>query len=239
MKAASRRRGGRTSRFTREDGGRSNGAVAAATHEIREMIRRRELLPGEPVRQQDIAERLEVSRVPIREALHALEKEGLLSHERNRGYFVAKFSADQLDQIYLMRRLFETALMKHLVWPDEQQLSEIAAINAELDEAAEAGEVVKVARLNRQFHEAIFVLSPLATVHQEVNRLWGMSDPYRAFFLAGPSRRDIAMEHEEIIDALRRRDVKELVDALDRHRAKAQDEVTTMLGKPSSLSEIA
>jgi DNA-binding GntR family transcriptional regulator len=216
-----------------------SGAVATAADAIRDMIRRRELLPGEQVRQQEMAERLEMSRVPIREALHALEKERLLHHWPNRGYFVAKLSTRQLEQIYLMRRLLETALLEQLVWPDEDQLKAITAINKELAKAAEAGDVSRVAVLNRSFHEAIFRLSPLETVHQEVNRLWEMSDSYRAFYLAGPSRHQTATEHDEIIDALRRHDLGKLVKALNRHRRRALDEVGTMIGEPTVAAGVS
>ena len=213
-----------------DDGARPDGAVAAAAESIRDMIRRRELLPGEPVRQQDMAERLEVSRVPVREALNSLEREGLLRHERNRGYFVAKLSAAQLAQIYLMRQLLETALVRQLAWPDKEQLNAIAAINAGLAEAARTGQLSQVALLNREFHQAIFGLSPLDTVHREVNRLWDMSDSYRAFYLAGPSRHHTAAEHDGIIDALRRRDLDTLIYRLDQHRQRAVDEVGMMIG---------
>jgi DNA-binding GntR family transcriptional regulator len=216
-----------------KDGTRSPGAVAAVIEGLREMIRSRDLLPGEPVRQQDMAERLGVSRVPVREALHALETEGLLLHRPNQGYFVAKFSADQLNQIYLMRRLLETALVQQTSWPDERELAAITAINDELARAAEEAQIGLVVQLNRQFHEAIFALSPMETVHQEVSRLWDLSDSYRAFYLAGPSRLRTAAEHEEMIDALRKQDLARLLDAMDRHRLEAQDEVGAMLGGPT------
>lgn len=216
-----------------KNGGRSPGAVAAVIEGVREMIRTRELMPGEPVRQQDMAERLGVSRVPVREALHALQTEGLLLHRPNQGYFVAKISTDQLNQIYLMRRLLETALIQHISWPDEEQLAAITSINNELGRAAEEGQIGLVVQLNRQFHEAIFALSPMETVHQEISRLWELSDSYRAFYLAGPSRHRTASEHEEIIAALRKCDLEHLLDALDRHRMEAQEEVGAMLGGPS------
>ncbi|MDQ4110205.1 MAG: GntR family transcriptional regulator [Actinomycetota bacterium] len=209
------------------------GAAEAAAESIREMIRRRELLPGEPVRQQDMAERLEVSRVPIREALNSLQKEGLLRHVRNRGYFVAKLSSAQLGQIYLMRELLETALLSEIVWPDDDAIDALAAINSELASAAEKEQPGRVATLNREFHEAIFSLSPLDLIHIEVNRLWQMSDSYRAFYLAGPSRHHTAVEHDGIIEALRARDRDLLVGRLNEHRARARNEVGAMLGGPA------
>jgi DNA-binding GntR family transcriptional regulator len=209
------------------------GAVATAVAAIRDMIRVRELLPGEPIRQQDMARRLGMSRVPVREALHALQTEGIVSHSRHQGYFVAKFSADELAQVYLMRRLLETALLEHLDWPEPERLREIAAINDELAAAAEAGDVALVVVLNRRFHDAIFALSPLRTVHREVNRLWEMSDSYRALYLYARSARvRIADEHRSMLAALERRDLAALLEAVDRHRAVAREEVSAMLGGP-------
>jgi DNA-binding GntR family transcriptional regulator len=216
----------------------ATSAVATAVEAIRMMIRQGELPPGGQVRQQDMAERLDMSRVPIREALHTLKTEGLLRHDPNRGYSVARFNADQLRQVYLMRGLLERALLEHLAWPDEAQLAEITAINAELARAAQTGEVAELAVLNRQFHQAIFKLSPLELVHDEINRLWEMSDSYRAFYLAGPSRYRTVTEHQVMIDALRRHDLEGLLDTMDRHRTEAQEEVSAMLSPIGAMAPL-
>jgi DNA-binding GntR family transcriptional regulator len=194
------------------------------------MIRRRELLPGEPVRQQDMATRLQVSRVPIREALHSLEKEGLLKHERNRGYFVAKLSAVELTQINVMAQVLESAMMKEFEWPNEKQLKFLIATNKRLGAAARAGQTAQLAILNREFHEAIWSLSTLELIHREVKRLWDMADSYRSLYLAGPASLQIAQEHEGIIDALQRRDIKLLSKRLIEHRGHALDDVSLMFG---------
>jgi DNA-binding GntR family transcriptional regulator len=96
--------------------------------------------------------------------------------------------------------------------------------------AAAAGEVAVVVQLNREFHEAMFGLSPLKTVHREVRRLWEMSDSYRALYLYGPARERIAAEHQAMLDALAAHDLDALIAATDRHRGVAQEEVAAMLG---------
>jgi DNA-binding GntR family transcriptional regulator len=207
------------------------GAAATAVGAIRELITRRELLPGEPIRQEDMARRLGMSRVPVREALRALHSEGIVRHSRHQGYFVAKFRVAELEQIYLMRTVLERALLERLVWPEPERLEAIAAINRELARAAEDGEVTLVVELNRRFHDAIFELSPLTTIHREIRRLWEMSDSYRALYLYGRAARvRIAAEHQLMLDALARRDLDALLEALDHHRAVAQEEVAAMLG---------
>lgn len=206
------------------------GAVTTALEAIRELIRQRELLPGEPIRQQEMAERLGLSRVPVREALHALQTEGIVHHRPNQGYFVAKFSADQLEQIYLMRRVLEQALLARITWPTRDQLAELTAMNDLVRRAAEQGEVGLVVDMNRRFHEAIFALASLDTVQQEIRRLWDMSESYRALYLYGPSRLRIAAEHQVMIESLRTHDLAGLLTVADRHRSAAEEEIAAMLG---------
>jgi len=126
--------------MARPDGAPAINAGMTVVEGIRDLIQRRELLPGEPVRQQDMAERLNVSRVSVREAPRALETEGLLRHRPNQSYFVMKFDVGQLNQMYLMRRLLETALLRDIIWPDDVPPRAINAINEELRQASHDGE---------------------------------------------------------------------------------------------------
>jgi DNA-binding GntR family transcriptional regulator len=80
-----------------------------------------EIAPGEQLRQDDLAELLSVSRVPVREALHALTELGLLSHERHPGFFVAKRS--RRVQIARLLELTETDLINSIEWPDVAMLA--------------------------------------------------------------------------------------------------------------------
>src|SRR3984885_13098997 len=79
---------------------------------IREMVLSGELLPGQKVHQGELAEQLNVSRIPVREALATLRAEGILVHKPNTGFTVARFSSEDLSEIYLMRRLLETEVIR-------------------------------------------------------------------------------------------------------------------------------
>ena len=79
----------------------------AVLGEIRRAIMSRELQPGERVRQEQLAERLNVSRVPVREALKVLEAEGQVTYQAHRGYTVVALSLEELEEIYLARSLLE------------------------------------------------------------------------------------------------------------------------------------
>lgn len=199
--------------------------------EIRRLIRDRQLLPGEPIRQQEMAERVGTSRVPVREALRVLQTEGILQHTHHKGYVVAKFSANELNQIYLMRHLLETALLREIEWPDADRLAVITELNRKIAAAADDGDVTSMVELNRHFHDMIFGSSRLQLLHREVRRLWSISDSYRALYLYGRSARaKIADEHETILARLRAHDLEGLLAALDAHREQAQTDVVALLG---------
>ena len=85
-------------------------AQEAVLAEIRRLIVSGELAPGAPVRQEAVAERLGVSRVPVREALKVLEGEGHVVYAAHRGYVVAELSVDDLTEVYRLRELLEAAL---------------------------------------------------------------------------------------------------------------------------------
>jgi len=208
----------------------ADGAAGAVAETIRSRIRRLELHPGEPIRQQDMAAELGVSRVPVREALGMLAAEGILDHDRHRGYSVAKLTTSELEQIYFMRRPLETALLRDIRWPDTELLRSLRALNDEIQHAAERTDVGTFIELNRRFHDTIFELSTLRLIHREVRRLWAMAAAYQAMYVYGPDRHRIVSEHREILDALERQDREALVAAIDAHRMGAHDDVGAMLG---------
>jgi DNA-binding GntR family transcriptional regulator len=201
-----------------------------AIEALRAMIVRRQLAPGAQIRQVELASRLGLSRSPLRQALSALETEGLVTHEQQRGYFVARMSVDHLSQIYRMRELLETELLRSVRVPEAAELAPLAAHNDEISAAMADGDVAGMLVANRAFHFGLFELSPLGAIRQDVERLWNTSEPYRATYLWLPTtRRRIIREHEQMLAALVRGDRTRLVQIADRHRGAARAAVTELL----------
>src|SRR5262245_28987329 len=101
---------------------------------LRELVHDGVLLPGQPIRQAAIAEQLGISRVPVREALKNLEAEGLVEPSPSGGFVVARLSADELSQIYLMRRLLETELLRRITSVPEAELGALTELNGRMAE---------------------------------------------------------------------------------------------------------
>ena len=82
---------------------------------LRDEILRGEIAPGAALRQEELAERFGVSRLPVRDALMRLEAQGLVHVYPNRGAFVISLSADEVREIYEMRLLLEGDIIERAV----------------------------------------------------------------------------------------------------------------------------
>ncbi|WP_037236995.1 GntR family transcriptional regulator [Rhodococcus wratislaviensis] len=191
-----------------------------AAAQIRGLIIDRVLLPGEKIRQVDLAEKIGVSRSPLREALRTLEAEGVVSYEANRGYVVARLDDNDLEQIFDMREMLEAKLLKTISRPDPDCLRRLKEANDRMMEAIEARDVAKVLHWNREFHFGIFDLSPLNQFRREVQRLWQLSEGYSAswWWRTPDADKRINREHKAIIAALRKYDIEGLIALCDEHR---------------------
>jgi DNA-binding GntR family transcriptional regulator len=204
----------------------NKGAVERLQRELRGRIARGQLLPGEQIRQEEMAEEFGVSRVPLREALTILADQGLLEHHLNRGYFVAKRMPEELYQLHCMLDLLETELIKSMDWPTRDEVSELRSLNRQMSALASRPDWTDMIALNRQFHFKVFGLTHYQLILREVERLWTMTDVYIAGKLALPeARRRTVQEHEDIVDALADRDKKALATATRLHRSNAAEGV--------------
>ncbi|MEU1525449.1 GntR family transcriptional regulator [Nocardia rhamnosiphila] len=211
--------------------GRDNERAAArVVAEIERLIVTGELLPGQPIRQVVMAERLGVSRLPIREALRQLAAEGLVRHEHNVGYTVARLQQSDFDQIYLMRAALEPEIVTALPGFDDEALAEVRRLADLVVDAAERGDLLGMRLHNHTFHFAIFDRSPLSLVVAEVRRLWTLAMPYHAAYLYDPAARDrVVAEHEKMIDALAAHDNDRLVELMEQHRRGGEASTGLML----------
>lgn len=187
--------------------------------ELRKQILRGELLPGEQIRQEEIAAQLRISRVPVREALSVLASEGLLTHRRHQGYFVTKRSSEDLAQIGLMLTLLEGELTRTIEWPTDSFIAELRSLNQRMAELVDDEAWVDMVAINHEFHLRIFGLSPLQLVLDEVKRLWMLADAFIAIDYATPDRRRRTVaQHERIIKALAAHHRDRLTKSISDHR---------------------
>jgi DNA-binding GntR family transcriptional regulator len=168
-------------------------------------IRSGELQPGARLRETDLAERLGISRTPVREAIRQLEADGLVVHLPRQGATVRSLDYAEVIELYEMRAVLEgTAARLAARAASELELAELWALNAEL---AAAPPGAHARELNRQFHRTLLdaaknrFLVKAMSVLQKTMLIMGPTT------LANPSRAaDALAEHARVLAALKNRD---------------------------------
>ncbi|HSK91437.1 MAG TPA: GntR family transcriptional regulator [Euzebyales bacterium] len=175
--------------------------------------------------QADIAEQLQVSTTPVREALRDLATEGLIKLDAHRGAEVTSLSGEEVAEIYRLRRILEPEVMRLAIERiTEEEIAAAAEIQARADVEHDTAAWVE---LNHRFHD-VFVRasgSPrLAGILQALHDAAGM---YIAVTLVRDvDRRDEAnREHHELLDAARRRDAQAATDAQLGHVRRTMEAV--------------
>ena len=189
------------------------------------------LKPGERIPQEEIAERIGVSLIPVREALRVLEGEGQVTYRPRRGYAVTVLRIEDLTEIYELRRVLEgQAVRRALPDVDDAAIARMTHSANECSEAAAAGHISRELDANRQLHFALFEHPSQPHALRLIRLLWDSTEAYRALYYTLPSERAAAdAAHRRILAAVRARDADALVAELDAHRQRALEAVSDIL----------
>jgi DNA-binding GntR family transcriptional regulator len=203
-------------------------AQEAVLAELRRLLVTGELAPGTPVRQEAVAERLGVSRVPVREALKVLEGEGHIVYLPHRGYVVAELSVADLTEVYRLRELLEAEAVRVAVPRlDDDTVAAIELAAREVDAAGRRGDLAGMTAHNREFHFLLFDAAGLPRLSRTLRQLWDATDVYRAVYFAGPGNRArVKHDHADLVAALRARDARRAVAVQKAHRDNSVVAVT-------------
>lgn len=178
--------------------------------------------PGTLLRQEDLAVRFGLSRIPVRDALRLLEAEGLVTIATNRGAQVTKLSRAEVSEIFHLRILLEgNCLAIAVPRMNDDDLARIERVRklAEIDAATPdwgAGDWA--------FHEALYRPSRHIRQIEIIHSLRTTSDLYAAAYRALPRQRKRWLaDHRAIVGACRARKAQDAVAALTSHLAAARD----------------
>ena len=186
---------------------------------LRQAILKGELEPGERLMEIQLAERLGVSRTPIREAIRKLELEGLVLMIPRKGAEVAKISENNLRDVLEVRRsLEELAIDLACQRMTEEELSELKKTEERFAKAIQTGEVMEIAQTDESYHEIIYNSTKNQKLVQILNNLREQMYRYRMEYIKDDDKRQILLvEHDHIIKALSLRHVQEAKMAIREH----------------------
>lgn len=206
----------------------------AAYAAIREAIVTGALRPGQRLVEVDLAQRLGISRAPVREALRLLESEGLVVAEPHRGAHVARFSRKDLWEIYTLRAAVEGLAVRLVATrPPVEVLRRLEDLVEQMKEAAACGERETLTDLDLEFHRTICQ----ATEHRRLLEAWeGMSAQVRMFVTITSRYRlppeQLVRYHEEVLEAIRRRDAHGAEALLTKHILEYGERIADFLEPP-------
>ena len=124
-----------------------------AYERLREGIVAGELKLGEQVSEAQLAQRMGISKTPVREALVRLKMEGLVDIQPQRGTFVFKLTPEQVGQLCRYRAMIETAALREAATTQPAELiARLRAHLAEMQESERAGDLQRLSRIDMNFH---------------------------------------------------------------------------------------
>ena len=183
------------------------------TDVLRELITDRQLSPGTPLRQRDLAEQFDVSYTPVREALRRLESEGLVVTDVHRGATVARTESEELEENYrILAALEALAGSLAVAKMTDGDLAEIEALYREV--AAGRPDDERLAELNRQFHFRVYECARSPMLLLLMRLLW------RSFPdgpQAGRPHQESVRQHAELVRALKERDEERVAAIIRDH----------------------
>ena len=199
-----------------------------------------ELGYGERLVEREIAERLGVSRTPVREAFRQLEADGLVESLSNGGVMITRFSHEDVRQLYAIRANLEGLAVEwclgRMTAKDFRQLE--AAIAA-MEEEGDKGNFKKAAKYNTKFHDTIMQISQSSILASLIESLKNRMQHVITHTLTADIQRhkESAEEHRRIFEAMRNKDKEKAVSAMQEHLLSALDVTLKNLRIPDNVSE--
>jgi DNA-binding GntR family transcriptional regulator len=206
--------------MTRQD---QPGVPKPIPYYLMEQIRRQIILgyypAGSPLREQALQAEFRCSRAPIRDALHLLERRGLVTHEPRYGFRVRRVTAAEVRQIYEVRALLERHTVEGLdgrVTP--ALLEELRAHTAEMRQHREAEDVENYIAANLAFHAALRRHLGNGPLERAIDAVHELAEPLRhALLVRSLNRSRAAEEHDHIVQLLEQNRIVEAAEAMHRH----------------------
>ena len=187
---------------------------------LRAAILKGELKPGERLMEIALADKLGVSRTPIREAIRKLELEGLVVMAPRKGAKVASITERDLNDVLEVRKGMEV------------QLDKLDEIDRKFQAQIEAGHLTELAELAVEFHDTIYKATNNQRLVQLLNNLREQMYRYRVEYLKDIAvRRTLADEHRSICEALRAGDETKALDYIRIHIDNQQKAIIRSLNQ--------
>lgn len=195
-----------------------SGSTQRIVESITTAIVERRLMPGTKLAEQKIADLFKVSRTIVRQALNQLSRDHLVTLTPARGAYVATPSVEEARQVFELRSMIESALIKQLCATiTDAQLARLREHLAQEREAVARTDVPGRTRLLADFHVLLAELFGNTVLAQLLGDLLNRSSLIALMFQSAHSAEASQREHEQIVEALAQRDARAAVKLVAHH----------------------
>jgi phosphonate utilization transcriptional regulator len=197
----------------------TSSLTSAVQQALERMITIGELAPGDKLNEATLAERLGVSRGPVREAFRMLEEAGLLTLKKNRGVYVRQVPLDEALEIYDLRAMMEAEVGALLaINATAEQIAALQTMLSSMEAAVAASDAPLYFQLNVEFHETLVSFAGNKKMFLLYRRLTRELDLFRRRNLSQQALLSNSIqEHREVLAAIASRDPERAAQTLRRH----------------------
>ena len=172
--------------------------------------------PGIALTIRGLAQLLEVSPMPVREALHRLACEGAVEVKNNRRVIVPAMTAEKFRELSDLRILLEThAAEGALPYINEADIVALEQIDARIDEAIDSNDVDHISLHNQAFHRYLYQANPFQISVPLIESLWLQLGPFSRIAISKLEKAYLVDRHIEALEALRQRNLFRLRRAIE------------------------
>lgn len=206
-------------------------ATELAAEEVRELIHSGSLAPGERIEPDELAQSLQLSRTPIRDALQALKTEGLVEVIPRVGFFVRKISEGEAQDVYAIKAAIEPLAA---AWAAERGSDEekqrLAKLLAMMQESAAANDVDRCAECVDSLHMYLLEMASSQPLYDAYRVIVDRVKLLRYLNMAQAGRLEVSVrQHTEIVDAVVAGDSTLASKSMKRHMLDAAKSVQAVL----------
>lgn len=184
-----------------------------------------EIPAGERIVETEYADRLHISRTPLREALRKLERDGLVEYVLRRGVVVRAFTMADVEEIYTIRNSLEMLTLPAIVKnATAEDIAELKLRLREMDEVLERGDIETLSPLARSFHAQLTGLCRQNRILRVIEGQDEFITRFSAMSIRQENRRSAAhQEHHQLVEFVEKRDLASLTELMGRHIERSKE----------------
>ncbi len=188
-------------------------------YQIRDDIVSGKILEGQKLIETQLAQRLEVSRTPVREALRRLEKEGFIEVTPHVGAYIKVITKKDIEEYLEVRDALEKkAIQLACARQNIECIKKLESVQKKLKKVIDSNRIERMAQLDEEFHKYIFLATENDLLYRTFNTIKDQMFRYRVMYLKNETKREkIVKEHDLILQSIKNQNTQEAIRYVDSH----------------------